>query len=115
VAKESNLIYALCESAISDPAQVPTHIFVLNRELKQKNKSGGLVFVLNMQATLLPQARPLSIYLPTYLPGKLSIPVRITPLNQEAEKFCMENHLMPSGFLLNVTQYSVQLWNFDEE
>ena len=30
------------------------------------------------------------------------------------EEFCLEHNLMPSGFLINVSEHAVQLWNFDD-
>jgi hypothetical protein len=36
-------------------------------------------------------------------------------LGLKVEEFCLQKNLMPSGFLLNVNENAVQLWNFDDQ
>ena len=59
--------------------------------------------------------RSLNLFLPTYLQGKLQLPMRVGSLGPKVEEFCLQRNLMPSGFLVTVTDRGVQLWNFDDQ
>ena len=54
------------------------------------------------------------MFLPTQLQGKLQLPIKVGTLGTKVEEFCLELNLMPSGFLINVSEHAVQLWNFDD-
>ena len=52
--------------------------------------------------------------MPSTLQGKVQLPIRIGSLGTEVEQFCLKKNLMPSGFLVTVTERAIQLWNFDD-
>ena len=111
IAKNSNLIYALCDSALEYDAKNdlgPQFVFVLNRDLKIKNGRGGIVFILKLNLNQPSISRPFKIFLPQNLPSKVQIPIRIgSKIGIKGEAFCFEKNLMPSGYLVNVAQNGV--------
>ena len=73
-----------------------------------------MIFVLDADIESPIAATSLSLYLPSNLQGKLQLPIRVGSLGPKVEQFCLDRNLMPSGFLLNVTELAIQLWNFDD-
>lgn len=113
ICRDTKLVYVLAES-IRSRNQRAHHVYILNAALaaelhgRDPSQRGGLIFVLDIDSEgNAPQVPPLNLFVPSTLQGKIQLPVRVGSLGTEVEQFCLKKNLMPSGFLVTLTELAV--------